>query len=95
VHKGVWRAFVMSGRETLSTSELKAFVYCLRQHRDGHVDRELCRAGVPIKKLGKLLAVEPVACRRSATARGGATSDCPYWLHGEGTPPIWEDTISA
>jgi hypothetical protein len=42
--KRVWRAFVMAGKETLSTSELKAFVYCLRQHRDGHVSGELCRS---------------------------------------------------
>ena len=42
VQKGLWRAFIMSGKETLSTSDLKAFVYCLRQHREGRVDRALC-----------------------------------------------------
>ena len=42
--RGVWRAFIMTDRDTLSTSELKAFVYCRRQHRDGRVDQELCRS---------------------------------------------------
>lgn len=45
----------MAGKETLSTSELKAFVYCLRQHWDGHVSRELCRS---IRR-----AAEPIAVR--------------------------------
>jgi hypothetical protein len=32
----------MTDRGVLSTSELKAFVYRLRQHRDGRVDWTLC-----------------------------------------------------
>ena len=50
----VRRAFLMTDRETLSTSELKAVVYCRRQHRDGHVDRELCRS---IRRVAERLCV--------------------------------------
>ena len=38
VQRGVWRSFVLLGRETFSTSELKAIVYASRQHREGRVD---------------------------------------------------------
>jgi hypothetical protein len=88
VQRGVWRAFVMTGREALSTSELKTFVYCLRQHRDGHVDRELCRS---IRRVAARLCVR--AGRASTIGHPWRWAlkpeyrDCPPWRVGNRENP--------